>query len=46
MLSQIFHSEMMRIPLPTPDTADNVAMIEMITISTTCVITPGSIPKR
>ena len=46
MLSQMFHSEMMRMPLPTPETAESVATIEMITIRMTCVITPGSIPNR
>ena len=36
---------MIRIPLPTPETADIVAKTEMIAIKMICVIVPGSIPN-
>ena len=42
----MFHSEMMRMPLPTPDTAERVATMEMTTIRMTWVVTPGSTPNR
>ena len=42
----MFHSEMMRMPLPTPDTAESVATREMTAIRMTWVVVPGSTPNR
>jgi len=36
---------MIRMPFPTPETADIVATTEMIAIKMICVIVPGSIPN-
>ena len=41
----MFHSEMMRMPLPTPETAENVATMEMTTIRMIWVTMPGSTPN-
>ena len=45
--NRIFHSEMIRMPFPTPVTAENVAMTEMIAIRMSSVTTPASFqPKK
>ena len=45
-LTPMFHSDRMRIPRFTPDTADSVAASEMPAMSATCVTRPGSIAEQ